>query len=62
MGRYILFKGRNGQFYWNLKAPNGEIVAQSEGYVSKQGALNGIDANRRYAPTAPVDDLTRQYA
>jgi uncharacterized protein YegP (UPF0339 family) len=34
-------------FYFNLKANNGEIVATSEMYESKQGCLKGISAVRR---------------
>lgn len=59
---YTLFKGTNGNFYWNLKAPNHEIICQSEGYVSKQGALNGIAANQRYASTTLLTDKTSAVA
>ena len=58
MSYYTLFKGRDNQFYWNLKAPNHEIVASSEGYVSKQGALNGIEANQKHAATKTIKDNT----
>jgi len=58
MAKFRLFKGRNGQFYFSLIAPNGQPVCQSEGYVSKQGALNGINAVRGYAPSAWTDDDT----
>ncbi len=53
---YTLFRGKNNQFYWNLKAPNHEIVCQSEGYTTKQSAQNGIDAVRRYAGGAVIQD------
>ncbi len=56
--RYTMFQGRDGLYYFNLKANNGEIILQSEGYTSKQGAVNGIAAVKRYAPTADLDDLT----
>lgn len=50
-GKFVLFKSPNdGQFYWHLKAANGEIVLQSEGYKTKQGALNGIKSVRKNAP------------
>ena len=26
-----LFKGKDDQFYWRVKAPNGEIILSSEG-------------------------------
>lgn len=51
MGKFLLFKSsKNNQFYWHLKAANGEIILQSEGYTTKQGAENGIDSVRRNAP------------
>ena len=49
MGKYTLFKGRDGQYYWNLKASNGEILCHSEGYTTKQNAKNGIEACRNYS-------------
>jgi uncharacterized protein YegP (UPF0339 family) len=33
----------NGKFYLRFKAMNGEIVAVSEVYETKQGCKNGID-------------------
>lgn len=48
--KFVLFRSnQNRQFYWNLHAANGERIAHSEGYVSKQGALNGISSVKRYA-------------
>lgn len=58
MAKFEIFKGTNGNFYFRLKAENGEIIAQSEGYSSKQGAKNGIEAVKRCAPVARIDDLT----
>jgi uncharacterized protein YegP (UPF0339 family) len=47
-----------GQFYWRFKSGNGEIVAVSEAYASKQGCQNGINSIKRDASTATVQDLT----
>lgn len=58
MGTFTLFKGKDDQYYFNLKADNGEIIAQSEGYTSKQSAENGIASVRSNAPAASVDDQT----
>lgn len=33
---------RDGFWYWHICAANHQIVSQSEGYVSKQGALHGL--------------------
>lgn len=60
--RYTIFQGSNDQYYFNLKAGNGEIILRSEGYVSKQGAENGKEAVKRYAPSAELEDLTAAVA
>jgi uncharacterized protein YegP (UPF0339 family) len=39
---FTLKTGENSEFFFNLKAPNHEIILQSEGYTQKNGALNGI--------------------
>ena len=42
--KFEYFKGRDGQWYWRLRAKNGKIVCISEGYSTLQGALNGISS------------------
>jgi uncharacterized protein YegP (UPF0339 family) len=58
MGTFEIFRGRDSQYYWRLKAPNGEILCFSEGYTTKQNAYNGVDACKKYALTASVKELT----
>ena len=41
-GKYRLYKGNNGKFYFQLKAANGQVILQSQGYAAKSGANNGI--------------------
>lgn len=36
--KITVFQGRDGQWYWNLKARNGQVMAQSEGYTVKGNA------------------------
>lgn len=45
-GKFVLKKSDNGQFYFNLKAGNGEIILTSESYTTKQGASNGLASIR----------------
>ncbi len=59
---YAIFTGRDNQYYWHLKGKNGEIVAQSEGYQTKQGATNGIASCMANGPSSPVRDETAQVA
>ena len=51
MGTFVLGKQTDGQFYWKLNAANGETLCVSEGYTTKQNAINGIESCRRNAPT-----------
>ena len=48
----------NGQYYFVLKAGNGEPLGMSEMYNSASARDNGIEAVKRDAPTALVEDLT----
>jgi len=48
------YKDKNGKFRFRLKAANGEIIAVSEGYNSKDGCVNGIESVKKNAPIAKV--------
>ncbi|EGR2105788.1 YegP family protein [Vibrio cholerae] len=54
-GKYELLKSRDNKFYFVLKAPNGEIIATSEMYSSKQSAINGISSIKTNADSDIVD-------
>jgi uncharacterized protein YegP (UPF0339 family) len=43
-GTFDLKQGGNGQFMFNLKAGNGEVILTSELYKQKQSAIAGIDS------------------
>ena len=49
-GKFELKKSTNGQFFFNLKADNGEVILTGETYTSKQGALDGIASVKVNAP------------
>jgi uncharacterized protein YegP (UPF0339 family) len=46
----------NGNWYWHLKAANGEKIAQGEGYASKQHCLDAI-ALVKSSKDAPVNEV-----
>jgi uncharacterized protein len=48
-GKFELKKATNGQFHFNLKAGNGEIILSSELYEARAGAENGIESVRKNA-------------
>lgn len=50
-GTYELKKTASGQFMFNLKAGNHEIILTSETYVNKAGAEAGIASVRTNSPS-----------
>jgi uncharacterized protein YegP (UPF0339 family) len=60
--KFVVEKATTGKFQFNLVASNGETVATSQGYNSKDSAMKGIDAVRRAAVDAAVDDQTSSSA
>ena len=50
-GKYVLKKAKNGQFYFNLKAGNGETILSSEMYKAKasanKGTIQGVHRKQR---------------
>lgn len=44
---FEVFKGTDGQWYWRSVGANGEITAQSEGYVSRSNARRAVVVFKR---------------
>ncbi|MDR1723083.1 MAG: YegP family protein [Tannerella sp.] len=44
MGKFVITKGKNGEFYFNLKATNGQVILTSEGYKTLANCKNGIES------------------
>ncbi|MGM9475653.1 YegP family protein [Pedobacter sp. GSP4] len=42
MGKFVISKRSNGEFQFNLKAGNGQVILTSEGYAAKSSCENGI--------------------
>lgn len=40
--KFQIYKSSNKKFYFRLKAGNGQVILQSQGYGSKAGCKNGI--------------------
>lgn len=59
MGKFEIFQGKDGKFYFHLKSNNGEIIAQSQGYTTKQHAIAGVAALQDIAPMAEIVDLDK---
>ncbi len=47
MGKFVISNRIDGEFQFNLKADNGQVILTSEGYKSKVGCENGIESVRK---------------
>jgi uncharacterized protein YegP (UPF0339 family) len=52
--KFEWFKDKAGKFRFRLLAANGEIIATSEGYSSKDACVNGIESVKKNAPIAKI--------
>ena len=46
-GKFVITKGKDDKFYFNLKAVNGEVILTSQGYKAKADCKNGIESVKR---------------
>jgi uncharacterized protein YegP (UPF0339 family) len=51
---------KDGLWYFHLIAPNNEIVAQSQGYTTKENCINGIEAVKKYSNTATTEEKSEE--
>ena len=49
MGKFVVTLRKNGEFQFNLKATNGQVILTSEGYTTKAACLNGIESVKKNA-------------
>lgn len=47
MGKFEITTRTNGEFQFNLKAGNGQVILASEGYSSKGACQNGIESVKK---------------
>lgn len=47
MGKFVVSIRKNGEYQFVLKAGNGQVILDSEGYTTKAACLNGVDSVRR---------------
>ena len=49
MGKFIISTRKNGEFQFNLKAGNGQVILASEGYTTKAACMNGVESVKKNA-------------
>src|SRR3546814_11788045 len=48
-GKFEISKRANGEFQFDLKAGNGQVILSSEGYSAKGSCINGIESVRKHS-------------
>ncbi|TPN88644.1 YegP family protein [Aquimarina algicola] len=56
-GKYERKTAKNGKFYFNLKAGNGQIIGSSQMYASESGMENGINSVKENAPDSDIKEI-----
>ncbi len=52
--KFEVYKDKAGEYRFRLKAPNGEIIAVSEGYKTKKSCMNGIESVKKNVLTPKI--------
>jgi len=52
--KFEVFKGKAGDFRFRLKAANGKVICQGQGYKTKNACLKGIESIKTNASGAAV--------
>lgn len=59
MGKFVIRTVKSGVKF-DLKAPNGQVIAASEVYDSRSACLRGMESVRKNAPRANFEDQTSE--
>ena len=54
--KFEMYQDKAGEFRFRLKARNGQFIATSEGYTTKNACENGVESVRKNAPEAAVEE------
>jgi len=57
MPKFEIYQDTAGKYRFRLKAANGEVIAVSEAYESKDGCKNGIESVKTNAPIAEIVEI-----
>ena len=56
-GTFEVYKDAAGEYRFQLKAANNQVIAVSEGYKSRESCLNGIESVQESSQKAEIKEL-----
>ncbi|MBP2146115.1 uncharacterized protein YegP (UPF0339 family) [Methanofollis sp. W23] len=57
-GKFEVYRDKGGEYRFRLKASNGQVIATSQGYKSRESCMKGIDSVRNNAPNAEIIEVS----
>lgn len=57
-GKFVIKTTKSGDYVFNLKAGNGEVIATSQSYSTLDACKNGVESVNTNAPVAAIEDQT----
>ncbi|KKH50462.1 YegP family protein [Methanosarcina sp. 1.H.A.2.2] len=61
MAKFEVYPDESGEYRFRLRARNGQIIAVSQGYKSKESCVRGIQSVKANAPTARIVFLEEEH-
>ncbi|HNX65306.1 MAG TPA: YegP family protein [Bacteroidales bacterium] len=49
MGKFVIKPAKNGEYFFNLKADNGQTILTSEMYTTKAACQKGVESVRKHS-------------
>lgn len=56
-GSFEIYQDDKEEYHFILKATNGEVIAESQGYKTKAACLKGIESVQRNASTSKINEV-----
>lgn len=56
--RYDVHQDKSGKFRFTLKAANGEVIGQSQGYKTEISSRKGIESVKKNSIDSPIVEVT----
>ncbi len=61
MGKFTVKASKSGEFYFDLKASNGEVIGKSQMYNTEEACLNGIKSVKENAGVHVEDQTGKEH-
>lgn len=61
MPKFEVYNDKSGEYRFRLRARNGQIIAVSQAYKSREGCMKGIESVKMNAPVARIVEIKEEH-